>query len=74
MGHPPLTRKRRTSNEENHLIVTNAYQSVRSTNSYLDRIMYISDNIEIDINNEYVLHEAIHRIQEYRNKKEIFKY
>ena len=38
--------------------------------SYLDRIMYISDNIEIDINNEYVLHEAIHRIQEYRNKKE----
>ena len=38
--------------------------------SYLDRIMYISDNIEIDINNEYVLHEVIHRIQEYRNKKE----
>lgn len=38
--------------------------------SYLDMKIYISDNINLDSNNEYVLHEVIHRIQEYRNKKE----
>ncbi len=38
--------------------------------SYLDGKMYISDKIKLDPNNEFVLHEAIHRIQEYRNKKD----
>ena len=38
--------------------------------SYLDRKMYVSEEIELDTNNEFVLHEAIHRIQEYRNKKD----
>ena len=38
--------------------------------SYLDMKIYISENINLDSNNEYVLHEVIHRIQEYRNKKE----
>ena len=38
--------------------------------SYLDGKMYISEDIKLDIRNEFVLHEAIHRIQEYRNKKE----
>ena len=37
--------------------------------SYLDGILYISEKLELDINNEFVLHEVIHRIQEYRNKK-----
>ena len=37
--------------------------------SYLDEILYISEKIELDINNEFVLHEVIHRLQEYRNKK-----
>ncbi len=37
--------------------------------SYLDGILYISENLELDINNEFVLHEVIHRLQEYRNKK-----
>lgn len=38
--------------------------------SYLDGKMYISEDIKLDIRNEFVLHEVIHRIQEYRNKKE----
>ena len=38
--------------------------------SYLDGKMYISEDINLDINNEFVLHEVIHRIQEYRNKKD----
>ena len=38
--------------------------------SYLDGKMYISEDIKLDIRNKFVLHEAIHRIQEYRNKKE----
>lgn len=38
--------------------------------SYLDGKMYVSEDIELDTNNEFVLHEAIHRIQEYRNKKD----
>lgn len=38
--------------------------------SYLDGKMYISEDIALDVNNEFVLHEFIHRIQEYRNKKE----
>lgn len=37
--------------------------------SYLDGILYISEKLELDINNEFVLHEVIHRLQEYRNKK-----
>ena len=37
---------------------------------YLDGKMYISEDINLNPNNEFVLHEAIHRIQEYRNKKE----
>ena len=31
--------------------------------------MYISEKLELNINNEFVLHEVIHRLQEYRNKK-----
>lgn len=38
--------------------------------SYIDGNMYISENIDLNIYNEYVLHEVIHRIQEHRNKKE----
>ena len=38
--------------------------------SYLDGKMYISEDIKLDVRNEFVLHEVIHRIQEYRNKKE----
>ena len=38
--------------------------------SYLDGKMYISEDIKLDTNNQFVLHEVIHRIQEYRNKKE----
>ena len=38
--------------------------------SYLDGKMYISEDIKLDIRNEFILHEVIHRIQEYRNKKE----
>lgn len=37
--------------------------------SYLDETMYISDEIEFNLQNEFVLHEVIHRIQEGRNKK-----
>lgn len=37
--------------------------------SYLDGNLYISENLDLDIYNEFVLHEVIHRIQEYRNKK-----
>ena len=36
---------------------------------YLDGKMYISEDINLNPNNEFVLHEAIHRIQEYRDKK-----
>ena len=38
--------------------------------SYLDGKMYISEDINFEPTNEFVLHEVIHRIQEYRNKKE----
>ena len=38
--------------------------------SYVDETMYISEDIELDLENKYVLHEVIHRIQEGRNKKE----
>ena len=38
--------------------------------SYIDGGMYISEDIDLDVNNEFVLHEVIHKIQEYRNKKE----
>ena len=37
--------------------------------SYTDETFYISDEIEINIENEFFLHEIIHRIQEYRTKK-----
>lgn len=37
--------------------------------SYIDEAIYISDEIELDLANEFVLHEMIHRIQEDRNKK-----
>ena len=40
---------------------------------YLDGKMYISEDINLNPNNEFVLHEAIHRIQEYRNKKRLSK-
>ena len=37
--------------------------------SYIDEAIYISEEIELDLENEFVLHEMIHRIQEDRNKK-----
>jgi hypothetical protein len=37
---------------------------------YKDNVMYISDTIEISPANEFILHESIHRIQEFKNKKE----
>lgn len=37
--------------------------------SYIDETIYISDEIEVDIKNEFLLHEFLHRIQESRNKK-----
>ena len=37
--------------------------------SHIDETIYISDEIALDINNEFFLHELIHRIQEGRNKK-----
>ena len=37
--------------------------------SYKDEAMYISDEIKLDLNNEFIWHEVIHRIQEGRNKK-----
>ena len=37
--------------------------------SYTDETFYISDEIELNIENEFFLHEIIHRIQEYRTKK-----
>lgn len=51
------------------------YANIPSTISpvnyfYLDGTMYISCNTDFSINNEYLLHEIIHKIQEYRNKKE----
>lgn len=37
--------------------------------SYIDGTMYISCDTDLSINNEYLLHEVIHKIQEYRNKR-----
>ena len=37
--------------------------------SYIDEVMYISDETGLDLKNEFLLHEVIHRIQEDRNKK-----
>lgn len=37
---------------------------------YKSGTMYISDNIDINEKNEFILHESIHKIQEYKNKKE----
>lgn len=37
--------------------------------SYIDEALYISEGTDLDLKNEFLLHEIIHRIQEERNKK-----
>lgn len=37
---------------------------------YKDETMYISNKIDLIEQNEFILHESIHKIQEYKNKKE----
>ena len=36
--------------------------------SYKEQVIYISDKIELSLENEYIWHELIHRIQECKNK------
>ena len=37
--------------------------------SYTDNSMYISESLKVNANNEFILHEVIHRMQEIKNKK-----
>lgn len=56
--------------QHTQMYISKVPKNISSVNySYIDEALYISEGTDLDLKNEFLLHEIIHRIQEERNKK-----
>lgn len=51
------------------IVVAETPKNISPVNySYIEETLYVSDRIDLSIENEFILHEVIHRVQEKKNK------